>query len=113
MHELSLCESVVGLIEEQAEAQGFSSVVTVWLEIGELAGVENQAMHASFPAAAGGTVADGARLEIVMVPGRAFCPDCKREVHVAARFDDCPQCGHYPLDITAGEAMRIRELEVR
>jgi hydrogenase nickel incorporation protein HypA/HybF len=113
MHEMSLCEGVVQLIEEQARSQNFSKVKTVWLEIGELAGVETEAMHFSFSAVARDTVADGSRLEIIDVPGRARCPACARDVQVAARYDDCPACGHYPLEIIAGEEMRIKELEVQ
>ena len=40
MHEMSLCEGVIQLIEQQANEQQFSKVSTVWLEIGALAGVE-------------------------------------------------------------------------
>ena len=40
MHEMSLCASVVDVLEEQARVQDYSRVKTVWLEVGELAGVE-------------------------------------------------------------------------
>ena len=113
MHEMSLCEGVVQLIEDQAKTQGFTKVSTVWLEIGALAGVETEAMHFSFTAIARGTVADGSKLEIMDIPGRARCPVCAHDVQVAARYDDCPVCGHYPLEIIAGEEMRIKELEVQ
>jgi len=113
MHEMSLCEGVVQLIEDQSRAQNFSKVKTVWLEIGELAGVETEAMRFSFDAVAKGSVADSAKLEIIDIPGRARCPACARDVQVAARYDDCPDCGHYPLEIIAGEEMRIKELEVQ
>jgi len=113
MHEMSLCEGVVQLIEDQAEQQQFTRVNTVWLEIGALAGVEIEAMRFSFEAVAKGTLADGARLEIIDIPGRAICPACASNVQVCARFDGCPICGHYPLALIAGEEMRIKELEVQ
>jgi hydrogenase nickel incorporation protein HypA/HybF len=37
MHEMSLAEGVLQLIEDSARQQSFRKVVTVWLEIGELA----------------------------------------------------------------------------
>ena len=40
MHELSLAENVLQIIEEAAQAQGFSRVKTVVLEIGRPAAVE-------------------------------------------------------------------------
>ena len=113
MHEMSLCEGVVQLIEDQAKTQGFTKVSTVWLEIGTLAGVEIEAMHFSFTAVARGTVADNARLEVIDIAGKANCPACSQCIPVSARFDVCSECGHYPLDIIAGEEMRIKELEVQ
>jgi hydrogenase nickel incorporation protein HypA/HybF len=31
---------------------------------------------------------------------------------VAARYDACPQCGGYAVEVTAGTEMRVKELEV-
>ncbi len=40
MHELSICESIVQIMEDQAVAENFRTVNAVRLEIGPLAGVE-------------------------------------------------------------------------
>jgi hydrogenase nickel incorporation protein HypA/HybF len=112
MHEISLCESVVQMIEEQAEIQGYRRVRTVRLEIGRLAGVEIEAMRFGFSAVASGTIADGAGLDIVEIPGTAHCPHCRCDVGVEQRFDVCPRCGRGPLALTGGDRMRVLELEV-
>jgi Zn finger protein HypA/HybF involved in hydrogenase expression len=44
MHEMSLAEGIIQLLEDQAKAQDFSRVKQVWLSIGELAGVEVEAL---------------------------------------------------------------------
>jgi len=113
MHEMSLCEDVIQLIEQQAREQHFIKVTTVWLEIGSLAGVEIEAMRFSFDVIARDTIADAAKLEIIHIQGRAACPICKHQTRVSTRFDICPECEHYPLDILTGEEMRIKELEVQ
>jgi hydrogenase nickel incorporation protein HypA/HybF len=112
MHEISLCESVVQVIEDQALAQGFRHVRLVKLEIGRLAGVEIEAMRFGFDAVTRDTIADGASLEIIEAPGTAWCPHCQQRVEVLQRYDACPSCGHAPLELTAGDEMRIVELEV-
>lgn len=112
MHEMSLCEGILQILEDNAESQGFKRVKTVWLEIGELAGVELEAMRFSFDAVMKNSLADGARLEIVEIPGQAWCMLCKENVPVRQRFDECPHCGGFPLKITGGDQMRIKELEV-
>lgn len=112
MHEMSLCEGILQVLEDQARAKDYRRVKTVWLEIGALAGVEPGAMHFSFDVVCRGTLADGCRLEIIELPATAWCLACARTVEVAERFAACPECGGYQLQLTGGDEMRIRELEV-
>jgi hydrogenase nickel incorporation protein HypA/HybF len=112
MHEMSLAESVLGAIEDAARAQRFRAVKTVRLEIGRLAAVELDALRFAFDVVKRGGIADGARLEIVDVPGAAWCMRCCDTVPLAARGDACPRCGGFQLQVSGGEALRIKELEV-
>jgi len=112
MHELSLCEGVLQVLEENARKQGYQRVKTVWLEIGALSGVEVEAMRFGFDVVTKGTLAEGARLEVLELPGEAWCMQCSITVAAKQRFDACPECGSYQLQVTAGEEMKIRELEV-
>ncbi len=111
MHELSLCESLLEIIEEQAVVHRYRRVRTVWLEVGQFAGVECEALRFSFDVVMQGSLADGARLEIVDLPGRGWCFRCGEEVTLETSFDTCPQCDG-PVHITGGEEFRIKELEV-
>lgn len=112
MHEMSLAESVLQIIEDAAERERFARVKAVWLEIGALAGVEPEAMRFCFDAVTRESVADGARLEIVTQPGTAWCIPCSHPVAIEARGDPCPRCGSYQLQVTGGADLRLRELEV-
>lgn len=112
MHEMSLAEGIIQLLEEQALRQSFTRVTTVCLELGQLASVEIAAIRFCFDAVCQGTLADGARLEIIEIPGRAYCLDCQQEGLVTARYDPCALCGGYNLQTTAGTEMRVKELEV-
>jgi len=44
MHELSLCQSAVEIIQRQAEQHDVKRVTAVWLEIGALSCVEESAV---------------------------------------------------------------------
>ncbi len=112
MHEMSLCESILTTLEEQAKVQNYTRVKTVWLEIGPLAGVEPEAMYFSFDVVIRGSLAEGAKLEIIETPGQAWCLNCAKTVPVKERFDACPDCGSYQLQITRGEELLIKQLEV-
>ena len=112
MHEMSLAEGVLQLIEDAARRDRFNKVSAVWLEIGQLSGVEPEALAFCFDAVTRDTVADGARLEITTLPGKGWCEACARTVSMSEVFGECPQCGGYPLQVTAGTEMRVKELEV-
>lgn len=112
MHEMSLCEGVLQLLEENARSEGYQQIKIVWLEVGALAGVEVEAMRFCFDAVMKGSVADGAKLEIIENPGQAWCMVCAKTVEVKQRFDECPDCGSFQLQVTGGDEMRVKELEV-
>jgi hydrogenase nickel incorporation protein HypA/HybF len=112
MHEMSLAEGVLQLIEDSAQTQHFSRVKTVWLEIGQLAGVEVEAMKFCFEAVVNDSIAQGAQLVIVEIPGQAWCLHCAEVVHVQALYDACPRCGSHQVQVTGGNEMRVKELDV-
>jgi hydrogenase nickel incorporation protein HypA/HybF len=112
MHEMSLAEGVLQLIEDAARRDGFTRVATVWIEIGRLSGVEPDALAFCFDAVARGSLAEGARLEIVTVPGSGHCVACGKDTGLEQVYDPCRHCGAVPLQVTGGTEMRVKELEV-
>ncbi|MDD5300757.1 MAG: hydrogenase maturation nickel metallochaperone HypA [Gallionella sp.] len=112
MHEMSLVEGVLQIVEEAAYSQKFSRVKTVWLEVGQLACVEKDALRFCFDAMMRDSIAAGARLEIIDVPGQGRCMQCSTSMPVAALYEACPQCGSYQIEVTGGDGMRVKELEV-
>ena len=112
MHEMSLCENIREVLEQQALQQNFTTVKTVWLEIGKLSSVEPAAMRFGFDVVMKGSLAESAKLEIIEVDGQAWCFQCQQNVKIQNRYDGCPLCGAYQLQVNNGEQMRIKELEV-
>lgn len=112
MHEMSLAEGVLQILEDAANAEHFSRVKSVRLEIGRLSSVEPEAMRFCFDAVTRGSIAEGAQLEIIDVPGTACCFACGATVEIAAVYDPCPACGGYGMQPVGGTEMRVKELEV-
>jgi len=112
MHEMSLAESVLQIIEDNAARQGFRRVSAVYVELGRLAGVEVEALRFAFDAVTRDSVADGARLEIIDVPGQGWCLNCSETVPIDQLYDACPRCGAYQVHPSQGIDMRVKELAV-
>ncbi|WP_020394866.1 hydrogenase maturation nickel metallochaperone HypA [Thiolinea disciformis] len=112
MHEMSLAEGMLQVLEQAAQTQQFKKVKTVWLEIGALANVEVPALEFAFEVVSRHSVADQAKLEIIHLPAIAWCMQCGKSVEIKQRYDACPDCGSYQLQVSSGDEMRIKELEV-
>jgi hydrogenase nickel incorporation protein HypA/HybF len=112
MHEMAICESILGILKEQARARKFSRVERVRLEIGPFSGVEIEALKFGFDVVMRDSLAAGAALEIIEIQAEAWCLPCAKAVPVKQRYDACPHCGSHQLQIRRGEELRIKELEV-
>jgi len=112
VHEMSLAERVLQIIDDAACVQGFTRVRKVWLEIGQLACVEQDSMRFCFDEVVRDCVADGAHLEIIDTAGRGRCVKCAFEMPIVVLHEACPNCGSHEILVTAGDAMRVMELEV-
>lgn len=112
MHEMSLANGIVEILQREARAQGFERVTRLWVEVGELSHVEAEALAFCFSAVTAGTLAENAELTILPVSGLAWCMDCSESIDLSRRGDPCPKCGGYKLQVTGGEELRVKELEV-
>ena len=100
MHEMSLAEGMLRAGRGRRTAQRRRGrVKRCWLEIGALSQVEVDALRFCFDAVTRGTLAEGARLEIVTRPGAAWCMPCGERVAIGRRGDACPRCGSYQLQV--------------
>lgn len=112
MHEMSLAEGIRQVIEDQTRAHKVTRVTRVRLEIGRFAGVEKPALDFAFDVVMRGSVAEGAELIMLDLPGQALCYDCGKAVEIDDRLAPCPLCGSGKVMPTGGDEMRIKDLEV-
>ncbi len=112
MHEMALAESMLEIVERAARSSGAIRVTEVRLEIGALSHVEPDALRFCFDAVTRDSLAAGAALAIETLPGTAWCMPCGASVPLARLGDACPNCGSYQLTVTAGDAMRVKDIAV-
>ena len=112
MHEMSLAESIVQIAENTARVHGGGRVSVVLLEVGQLAGVEIDALRFCFDAASRSSLASGATLVVERPAGSAWCLPCAATVTLASLTDSCPNCGSYQLQVTGGTELKVREVEI-
>lgn len=110
MHELGLCEAIVGAVEKRA---GEREVASVRVRVGRLHHVHPEAFEQSFSIAAAGGVAGGARAELVLLPVRARCGSCNEEIEADQIPLACMACGGVNMELTGGDELMLESIEYR
>jgi hydrogenase nickel incorporation protein HypA/HybF len=112
VHELSLIASVFDILEEKAREQGASRVTAVVLRVGRMSGVVPELLESAFDTYKKGTLAEGGRLEIIIVPVKLRCPDCGgASVREDADFS-CAACGSRRVEIVEGRDIFVEKIEL-
>jgi len=112
MHEMSLAEGVLQLVEDTAKRESARRVKLVVLEIGRMSSVQPEALRFCFDAVTRGSIAEDAVLEIVDVPGAGWCMQCAATVPMSELYGACPTCGSHQVQPTGGTEMRVKEIEI-
>ena len=105
MHELSIAEGIIEIVERTANANHVRHVKTVRVSIGELAGVDIPSLEFAWQSVRKGGVAQNAELEIERPNGEAWCLQCQKNIPLHRYGDPCPDCG--------GSRLRKEALYVR
>ncbi len=112
MHELSLCRTMLDMINEHVSNRNCRRVKKVVLEIGQLATVDEAALRFGFDVICKGTIAEQAILEMMTVEAQARCDHCQKTVKLQHYYDACENCGHFSLSVLQGDELRIKWIEV-
>ncbi len=112
MHELSLMEALRHQALLAAQAEGAQRIAAISLRVGELAGVEVEALRFAFPVVMAGTIAARAELRIEIEPAECHCAVCDAPFPAPDGCCDCPRCGTISLRLLRGRDLRLLALEV-
>ncbi len=93
MHEASLVEGILKIALEVAAENRAEKISAIGLKIGDMAGVELDALNFSFDVLKKNTIAENAALKINHVPIIAQCNKCGKTFNIARYNFFCPECG--------------------
>jgi hydrogenase nickel incorporation protein HypA/HybF len=109
MHELAICSNIIKILKTQVVNK---KIKKIWLRIGEISGVNCDAIQFSFPIAARNTIAENAEIELIHVHARGKCNTCHAEIKITTLFDACQYCNNYDYEIIQGNELQIIKVEV-
>lgn len=112
MHELAVCQGVIGQVTEIAARHGARGVERIRVRIGPLSGVEAPLLERAFPIAAAGTVAAEAQLVVGMEAVRVRCRTCGAQSEAAPNRLLCAACGDWRTELLSGDELILESVEL-
>ena len=112
MHELSIAQSILEIVQKEAEKQKPARVVAIGLKIGALSGILADALEFGFDAIKKETPLEDCRLRIEEVPVSARCEECGHDFEVRELMFACPQCASASIRVIQGQELDIAYIEV-
>ena len=105
MHELSLCDDLLGQVVAIAAKNNARSVESITVQIGALSGVEPLLLDSAFSMIKVGTVAEQAELILQTSPVIVLCQLCGIQSEVAANRLLCNACQSHETTLVSGDEL--------
>jgi hydrogenase nickel incorporation protein HypA/HybF len=112
MHELSVAQNIVEIIQQHVPESELERVAAVRLKIGAIAGIVPESLEFSFQAITAESSLCHAHLEIECIPFRIYCNTCHAKTENEAGFALCDTCGSTDTKTLSGSALNIVEIEI-
>lgn len=112
MHELGIAASILECVEKEAERHPGAHISKVGVKIGELAGVDRDALQFGFEVLVKDTDWEPLALDLEFVPRIQRCSQCAHEFRMTDYDPRCPQCSDLATVCISGEELDIAYMEV-
>ena len=112
MHELSIVEYLLSLALENAEKVNARKILSINLVVGDCTGVMEDAVDYYFGFLSKDTIAAGAKINYIHVPGQLRCRDCDILFPLQRNDCHCPKCEGSRVEIVGGRELYIENMQV-
>lgn len=111
MHELSVAESLMILVAENAKNSGAKNVTKISIVVGSLSGIVVDSLKFCFDEVKKDTVASDALLSVEEVSATAYCTKCEKKFPVGQYVFACPDCSDTVIP-SGGNELYLKDMEV-
>jgi len=112
MHEFSIVQNLIDLVEKFASKNGADRVSKVVVSVGVLSGVEPHLLELAFETFKEGTVAEKAKIVIEVEKLKVRCFDCEQILEKEEPNAICPLCGSLNTEVEGGDELILKSLEL-
>ena len=110
MHEFSLAQNILEITQEQAKAYQQEAISEIIIEIGQLSGIEIEALQFALQSIKENTIIEKADIIFETVTASVLCNNCGFNYVPEDFFHPCPQCGSPDFEISTGKELKVRSI---
>ena len=110
MHEYSIVSALIERVSSEVEKRGPSVVTRLWVQVGDLSGVDPELLRTAYETFRERTVCEAAALELERVPVRWACSRCECPIPSGTALR-CPEC-ESPAKLFAGDEIVLQRIEM-
>jgi hydrogenase nickel incorporation protein HypA/HybF len=112
MHEYAVTEGIINTVMAEAKKAGAARITEIRLVIGDLSTIVDDSVQMYFDIMSEDTIAHGAKLTFVRIPGEFKCTECGHVYIKPAKGYDCTVCGGLGLPTGRGKEFYIESMDV-
>ena len=112
MHELSVCQGMLRVVDKVMEEHPGARLQRIYLDIGKGSTIEPLLLREAFAVITSGGEHEGVELVVNEIPLVGRCSSCDRTFEYKEMALGCPDCGSTAITIESGLELNVRELEI-
>jgi hydrogenase nickel incorporation protein HypA/HybF len=112
MHEMSIAQNMVDIIEDEMRRHNAKVLRSIHVNVGRFSSIVPDALSFCFEIMTKDTHLDGAKLFIDVIPLMGRCRSCKSQFEIIDYSFFCPFCGGLKIDTISGQDLTVVEIEV-
>jgi hydrogenase nickel incorporation protein HypA/HybF len=112
MHELSIAQSILDIVNQNLPAGNTTHVKSVKVKIGKLSNVLPDSLRFCFEAITKDSDFEKTQLILNIIPITIKCKDCNKLTEINDYVFSCSSCESTNINVVAGNDLNIEEIEI-
>lgn len=112
MHELSIAQNIIEIINQNVQYENLTSVKNVKVKIGKLSNILPDSLLFCFDSIKVDSPLVNCELIINQSPVLIECGDCKKQSEIESPIFSCPNCKSNKIKIIGGSELIVEQIEL-
>ena len=104
--------NVLNIVEEEAKILNAKIVHEIEIDVGELSGVDYDALEFAMRFTKKSELLEHAKLVINKIPAKARCKTCNQEFDITDFYYACPKCNNFDHNIFQGKELKVKAIKI-